>query len=168
MTSRQKKKDRNKTSRQTKDPSDPAKTQTAPRQPTNRDDSGIVMPRKIQAYEEWSGALPSPRSIKEYEQILPGAAERIFSNFEKQTEHRIRSETTVIQSRTQISKLGMIFGFILALIIIALACYCIYKEQDELALQLIGVITTAITLIGIASKIVQYLEVSQKQKKDRD
>jgi uncharacterized membrane protein len=46
--------------------------------------------------------------LREFEDILPGSAERIFKQFEVQAEHRRRSETTVIASNAFTQKLGAV------------------------------------------------------------
>jgi uncharacterized membrane protein len=46
--------------------------------------------------------------LREFEDILPGSAERIFKQFEVQAEHRRRSETKVIASNTFTQKLGAV------------------------------------------------------------
>ena len=42
----------------------------------------------------YSGPLPAPATIKKYENILPGSAERIFKMAEKEQAHRIDWEIT--------------------------------------------------------------------------
>jgi uncharacterized membrane protein len=56
----------------------------------------------------YSGPLPPPMVLREFEDILPGSAERIFKQFEVQAEHRRRSETTVIASNAFTQKLGAV------------------------------------------------------------
>lgn len=63
----------------------------------------------------YSGPLPPPQVLREFEQILPGAAERIFIQFEAQAEHRRRSETKVIDSNTLSQKLGAISAPVIGL-----------------------------------------------------
>ncbi|MEO7029824.1 MAG: DUF2335 domain-containing protein [Acidobacteriaceae bacterium] len=63
----------------------------------------------------YSGPLPPPQVLREFEQILPGVAERIFIQFEAQAEHRRRSETKVIDSNTLSQKLGAISAPVIGL-----------------------------------------------------
>ena len=46
----------------------------------------------IQSYENFSGPLPHPALFGQYNEILPGAAERIFRMTEKQLDHAIELE----------------------------------------------------------------------------
>jgi uncharacterized membrane protein len=41
----------------------------------------------------WQGPIPPPGAIREYNEIVENGAERIFAQFEKETEHRHKLET---------------------------------------------------------------------------
>jgi len=60
----------------------------------------------------WAGPLPPPQAIQKYEEIIPGAANRILEMTEKQQAHRFDMERKVIAGDSTRSLLGMIFGFI--------------------------------------------------------
>ena len=76
--------------------------------PTNN--NGQIV--RLQKSETFSGPVPPPEVIEKYERILPGAAERIFTNWEKQTEHRHNLESRVVKTDNLKSILGVVFGFI--------------------------------------------------------
>ena len=42
-----------------------------------------------------SSPLPSPKELREYEQIVPGIADRLINSLEKQQNHRMELEKTV-------------------------------------------------------------------------
>ena len=65
--------------------------------------------------EEFSGPLPHPDILEHYDRIVPGAAERILTKFEKQTDHRIKIEEQVISIASWKEILGIVFGFIIAM-----------------------------------------------------
>jgi uncharacterized membrane protein len=69
----------------------------------------------VRQFELTTGPLPSPSVFQKYEEVLPGAAERILIMAEKQSEHRRDIEAKVISSDTFNSKLGLIFGFIIGM-----------------------------------------------------
>lgn len=60
-------------------------------------------------YESFSGPLPSPDVLERYEQILPGAAERIITMAEAEQSHR----HTIERKDYAEAKLGQVFGFVL-------------------------------------------------------
>lgn len=69
---------------------------------------------KIEA-SSFQGPLPHPQILDHYNQILPGAAERIISQWENQAKHRQDLERKVISADIRNSYLGSILGFIIAL-----------------------------------------------------
>lgn len=69
----------------------------------------------------YRGPLPHPEILKEYENILPGAAERILMMAEKQQKHRMSMEETIVKSQTTQSKNGQIWGGFLTVLFGALS-----------------------------------------------
>lgn len=63
--------------------------------------------RIIQIQQGFSGPLPPPEMLAQYDAVLPGSADRIVKMAEDQSSHRRR-----IESR------GQIFGFVLVLVAI--------------------------------------------------
>lgn len=64
----------------------------------------------------YSGPLPHPDILAQYDQIVPGSARQIINSFHSQTEHRISIEKKVIEADTWKSKLGLVAGFVIALV----------------------------------------------------
>lgn len=86
----------------------------------NKSNSNLTKPNsqnavRYQRAELYSGPLPHPDTLAEFEQILPGAADRILKQAEAQTEHRIEIEKKVVSADITKSYLGLVFGFILGL-----------------------------------------------------
>jgi uncharacterized membrane protein len=48
---------------------------------------------RIETFERYSGPIPQAAEIRQYEEVLPGLADRIVSMAEKQAKHRRRLET---------------------------------------------------------------------------
>lgn len=85
-------------------PDAPQKDQT----PSSAEEARLV------AYSEHhSGPLPPPAVLQRYDQIVPGAAERIIKMAEEQSAHRRNVEQRVIYTNTLNSRLGVVFGFII-------------------------------------------------------
>ena len=60
-----------------------------------------------------SSPLPPPKELMAYEEIMPGITQKFMTAFEKQQEHRMKLEKTVINADISRMKLGQIFAFIL-------------------------------------------------------
>src|SRR6266487_6387560 len=61
------------------------------------------------------GPLPPPEALAKYEEVLPGAADRIITMAEKQVGHRQKLESKVVGSNTFNERLGMILAFIVVI-----------------------------------------------------
>ncbi len=63
----------------------------------------------------YSGPLPPPEALAKYEQILPGAADRILRMAEEQSAHRQHLEKVVIGSNSSTQQRGLVCAFIIAM-----------------------------------------------------
>lgn len=76
----------------------------------------MIMTRMEMSMEEYySGPLPHPRILEGYEEIIPGAADRILTMAENQASHRQEIEKTAISSNVKDSRLGVVFAFIIGM-----------------------------------------------------
>ena|SRR2546422_501244 len=64
----------------------------------------------ILTQRRFSGPLPTPEALAQYEQILPGAADRITRLAEVQSAHRQGIETKVVDSNIAREKTGQWLG----------------------------------------------------------
>jgi uncharacterized membrane protein len=70
----------------------------------------------LSIYEEsFSGPIAHPRHLAAYEQILPGAAERIVAMAEKQQDHNIAINEKMINAAIRDERFGMAAGVIVLL-----------------------------------------------------
>jgi uncharacterized membrane protein len=79
--------------------------------------------------EEYSGDVAHPRIAKGWEELCPGAANRLLTMAEKQGEHRIWWERSAINHGAAFQYLGLIFAFLVCLSLIAGAVYCATINQ---------------------------------------
>ncbi|MBW1999257.1 MAG: DUF2335 domain-containing protein [Deltaproteobacteria bacterium] len=73
----------------------------------------------------FSGPLPPPQILAQYNETVPGAAERIITMAETQSKHRQALESAVIESDIRQSKTGLVFGFIIGMTAIVLGAVCV-------------------------------------------
>lgn len=100
-----------------------------------------------------SGPLPAPRTMREYEEIVPGGAERIFKMAELEQQHRHQRDRdnaalrnkTVDHVRTRELR-GQIIGGCLAFSVLLLSTYMVVKGQYRY-----GVWLSASTMVAIAA-----------------
>lgn len=72
----------------------------------------------------FSGPLPPPQILKGYNEIIPGAAERIMCMAERQAQHRQGIERDSLNAEIRDGRRGQLFGFILAMTAVLGAIYC--------------------------------------------
>ena len=70
-----------------------------------------------QHMSQFSGPLPPPEILEYYNRIIPDGANRILKLVEQQQGHRHHLEKTVVEGDVKRADKGLIFGFIVALII---------------------------------------------------
>ena len=113
---------------------------------------------------EFSGPLPPPNIIKRYEDILPGAADRILSMAENQAKHRQEIEKKMIDSEARDGLLGVCFAFILGIsCIIAgiIIAFLVPQSSGAIAGSIFGV-------AGIGSIIATFIKGTRTAKTKDD
>jgi uncharacterized membrane protein len=95
--------------------------------------------------QRFQGPLPPPSMLAEYEQTLPGCAERIVAMVEAEGNHRRDCELQVIQAGIRLSHIGQVMALLIAMSTLALAGLLLYenKKIGGLAALVIGIGTLA-------------------------
>ena len=78
---------------------------------------------------EFSGPLPPPSYLREYEAITPGAGDRIISMTEREQQHRHAWERSALSNTT----VGLCFGFLIALALVGGGIYSVTVGQPYVA-----------------------------------
>ena len=108
---------------------------------------GNNKPTLVQQSVTFSGPLPPPEILRQFDNVVPGAAERIIKMAENQSSHRMELEKKVIESDVTRSRWGQILGFIIAILgLLVSAVVAIYGSA--IAGGIIGVGTLA-SLVGV-------------------
>lgn len=94
-----------------------------------------------------SGPLPSPDVLAQYNQVLPGAAERIIRMAEDQQAHRFKMETKVAATESRNSTLGIATGFIIGMTTIIGGIIGILYGKELSGLAFGG--TGLVSLVGV-------------------
>lgn len=95
----------------------------------------------------FSGPLPPPEALEKYNQVLPGAAERILMMAEQQGKHRQLIEKRVIDSNAFTQKMGPVLGFIVAMTAVLGGIYLVHSGQSTAGL--VSILVPLATLSGI-------------------
>ena len=97
--------------------------------------------------QSYSGPLPPPELLTKFNEVIPNGAERIMVMAEKQNNHRIAIETTVVNNQQRQSTVGQYFALLITITALALAGWLIYLGHDG-AGGTIGV--AAVTSVAVA------------------
>ena len=90
----------------------------------------------------WQGPLPDPDSLAQYEQLVPGAAERFLVIVEKQVAHRLRMES---EDSTRLNW-GLAAAFVVVILILAAGAVLTYFGYGWAGAAVIG-----INVVGLAA-----------------
>lgn len=93
----------------------------------------------------YSGPLPMPQHLEQYEAICSGAANRIIAMTEAQLKHRQQLEKEVVKINGRNSTIGVCFGGVVAVLSILCGTYIILKGNE---------ISGYVTMFGSLSTLV--------------
>ena len=114
--------------------------------------------KRIEAEMQYSGPLPLAKQMGEYENICPGAADRIISMAEKQALHRQRIEEISIKANARNSTLGVCFGGLIGVGAIVGGIYIIISGYE-----VSGYVTMLAPLATLVGVFVYGKESSKKE-----
>ena len=115
----------------------------------------------------FSGPLPHPEILAEYERILPGCAHRIMTSFESQTAHRISLESHAVREQLSQSSKGQILGGIIVLTSLGISAWMGFLGHEVLAGTLGTTTVVSLATIYFLGKISQSDSLKSKNPKKK-
>ena len=112
--------------------------------------------------ESFSGPLPPPCVLREYNEIVPGLADRIVAQAERQTDHRISLENRVVESDISRSRAGLTRGFLLCSICIVGGIVCVLCGHD-----VAGTTIATGAVVGLASVFIYGTNVRKAERTEK-
>lgn len=94
----------------------------------------------------WQGPLPPPAILEQFRQIVPDAPERIFRQWEAESDHRRSYEKSALAGEQSKIRRGQWFAFIFALAGLAVAGAAFYLGYPTGAGVIAG--TTIVSVVG--------------------
>lgn len=134
-----------------------ARARTQPR--NNTVAPGISPPTQYFKLAQYQGPIPPPELLFQYDQLIDNGAERIFAQFEAQSEHRRNLERTVVNSDQRRANWGLVCGTLVSLAAIAVAGLAVYTGHTLLGLS--AAFGTIATLAAV------FVHGTQSRKKER-
>lgn len=102
---------------------------------------------EILSVQKFSGPLPPPSILREYNDVIPGTGEVLIDSFLTQGNHRRSMEKYQIEAIVNEGRRGQIFGFSIALIVLAMAFASVLLGHTVFAITLAS--TTIIALVSV-------------------
>ena len=99
--------------------------------------------------QSWSGPLPPPSVLVDYNKAVSNGAERILSMAERQAAHRMEMDAKMAASDHRLAQTGQWIGLAVVLAVLVLAGYVAYLGATGAAVAVVG-----IDLVGLAAVFV--------------
>ncbi|MEX6507860.1 DUF2335 domain-containing protein [Jiella sp. M17.18] len=102
----------------------------------------------------WIGPLPPPDTLKAFDEVVPGSAERILAAWEGETAHRHAIERAELKIFGLNTILGRVFALIFVLAALGVAAYA-----ATLGAQWFASILSGATILGV---VMAFIRISRR------
>lgn len=97
--------------------------------PETQRDRTVVVEREV----SWRGPLPPPAVIDDFRKLVPDAPERIFRQWEGESEHRRSYERTALEASIRRDLIGQISATVFALSALAVSAFALWMGEPWVA-----------------------------------
>ena len=129
-------------------PKQPAKKTSLPDAkrsvPTTRTDNTHTTEETRRHFLAFHGPIPTPPVLEYYDQILPGAAERILVMAEKEGDHRRTIEKSIVDAECRLKNRGQWFALTFSLAALCVVGMAVYFDRTA-----IGTAVGVSTIVGV-------------------
>lgn len=125
-----------------------------------REEQRELLFKIIRQEEHHRGPLPHPQILEGYEKTCPGAADRIIRMAEKQQEHRMEMEKSVVTAGNRDSRLGIICGTMVCLAVIIAGIFMTHMSDS-------AAIGAFLSLSGLGSLVGTFIYGTKSNSKER-
>lgn len=116
-----------------------------------------ILARQVQSVN-YSGPIPHPILLKEFNEVIPDGANRIMVMAETQAEHRQKLESKMIEANNRDSLLGVIFGGSIGLLAVGGSIFLIAIDKSIAGL--------AVMFSALATLVAVYFKGNKKDKQE--
>ena len=88
---------------------------------------------QVSESRHYSGPLPLPEDLAKYDQVVPGAAERIMQMAEKEMQHRHENDNMMAKNIVRTTILSILAAFFCVLVMAGLVFYALHKGYPTVA-----------------------------------
>lgn len=95
----------------------------------------------------FSGPIPPPALLQQYNQIIPNGADRIMQMAERQSAHRESLELMVVTGNVKAQTRGTLYAFIICMVVILGGLWLLYTGKSIVGL--VTILGSLATLAGV-------------------
>ena len=121
--------------------------------PREEDEEAEIVTRA----SSWSGPLPSPSSLREFEEIVPGSADRLITMVEKQGNHRMEIEKKVVDGESKRAWVDLVARHSITLVGILASILLVVFGYTPAGVILTGLTTLFAVITFLIGKILDSL-----------
>jgi uncharacterized membrane protein len=99
----------------------------------------------VEVHSAWQGPVPPPAVLADFNGVVEGGAERVFRQWELETEHRRNYERKALSGRIWLDGIGRATAFVFAISALAVTAYAAFIGQPLVAAVLGGGTIAAVT-----------------------
>lgn len=101
----------------------------------------------------YNGPIPPPSYLKGYKDVLPNAPERILAMAEKQQEHRMKMEESLVERNLRLSERGQRLGFVIVILFLAASVFLAINGHENLAYLIMGTTLLGVLAVFVLNKL---------------
>lgn len=133
--------------------------------PANAGKEGQRTTTTITQVVSFQGPIPSPELLREYNEIVPGGADRIMKMAEAQSTHRMDLEKTVIKGDDRRANWGLGTGFTIGIVILVFSFIAILYGHDAAGTVLGSVDLVALVSVFVYGRSARMKELERRNQK---
>ena len=105
-----------------------------------------------QVSQSYSGPIPPPQILEEFERIIPGAAERILHMAEENGKHQREMERSALNMVADTTRRGQRYGLLIGLTAFITCIIALWLGSEETAMTIGGVTIVGLVAVFVTSR----------------
>lgn len=122
-------------------------TARKPQNVTNQQPQNVTIQER-----QYSGPIPPPEILSGFEQIVPGAAERILAMAEENGKHQRDMEQKALAVAFRTVLIGQIFGLVIGILAFITCIIALYLGSEKTAMTIGGVTITGLVAAFVTGR----------------
>lgn len=103
------------------------------------------------------GPMPSPKTLAEYDQVVPGLAREIVDMAKAEQSHRHSMEDMVVRGDRDATSRGQKYGLAALVLLLLIGIYMVHEDQAQAAAWLLGTTVVGVVGVFVTGRIVENL-----------